>query len=48
MVIEFISTIMGRCKKLTSPSLPDDGTVRASIRFPIGLYKALEEKAGQK
>lgn len=39
---------MGRCKKLKSPSLPDDGTVRAAISLPIGLYKALEEKAGQK
>lgn len=39
---------MGKSKKRKSPDLPDDGTVRASISFPIGLYKALEEKARQK
>ncbi len=39
---------MGRSKKPRSSDLLDDGTVRASISFPIGLYKALEEKARQK
>ena len=39
---------MGRSKKPRSPELPEDGTVRASISFPVGLYKALEQKARQK
>lgn len=39
---------MGRSKKPKGPDLPEDGTVRASISFPVALYKALEEKARQK
>lgn len=39
---------MGRLKKLKSPDVPNDGTVRASISFPTALYKALESKARQK
>lgn len=39
---------MGRSKKPRRPDLPEDGTVRASISFPAGLYKALEEKARRK
>lgn len=39
---------MGRSKQPRRPDPPDDGTVRASISFPTGLYKALEEKARQK
>lgn len=38
---------MAKSKK-AKPDLSDDGTVRASISFPTGLYKALEEKARQK
>ena len=30
------------------PRVPDSATVRASISFPICLYRALEEKARQK
>ena len=39
---------MGRSKKSRSHELPEDGTVRASVSFPVSLYKALEEKARKK